>query len=95
MRSSGAFSRALQVGWNALLGMNRQHVAHANRTYIQADPEGGMRHETSKPGLRWIGRSRRSNAESERWLHEEEWHQYCTNTKEQGGQQSGAREPAT
>jgi hypothetical protein len=32
--SGVAFSRALRVGWKTLSGMNRQHVAHANRTHI-------------------------------------------------------------
>ena len=36
--------RICVLRFNAGLGMNRQHVARANRTHIQANPEGGVRH---------------------------------------------------
>ena len=74
--------------------MNRQRVAHANRTYIQANPERRVRHETSEPGLRWIGRSGCRDAKSERGVHDEKWDEYRAHAEEQRGCQGGPRKPA-
>ena len=40
----------------SLIKSAQQKVADAKCTYIQPDPEYGMRHEALQPGLCWIGR---------------------------------------
>src|SRR5687768_12492494 len=54
-----------------------------------------MCHEALQPGLRWLGRSRGSNAEAERRLHDEEREHYGGNAVEQRRQQSWSRKPVT
>lgn len=76
-----------------LSGMIPQEVAHPKCTYIQSDSEDGMGHKALQPSLRWSGRSRGSNAEAERRLHDEEREHDGAKAVEQRRQQSWSGKP--